>query len=156
MSEPVDERVVDRKDPLLALRRGWRYAPSLVEQREVERSEVDVERRQLKAQVISQASDRRSRATVRQDRHRAATVAPAADGSPHTATRISVWPSSATIAADLWPSPPSAARKQRESVRANDPSVRTLKHLQRGEIERISHPLQPVETAGIEPASAVA
>jgi hypothetical protein len=31
-----------------------------------------------------------------------------------------------------------------------------LKYLQRGEIPKISHPLLSVETAGIEPASAVA
>jgi hypothetical protein len=45
---------------------------------------------------------------------------------------------------------------QKEFVRANDLSLRTLKHLQRAEIPMISHPLLLVETAGIEPASAVA
>jgi len=33
------------------------------------------------------------------------------------------------------------ARKQREFIRANDPSLRTLKDLQRGEIPKISRPL---------------
>jgi hypothetical protein len=41
-------------------------------------------------------------------------------------------------------------------VHPNAAKLRGLKHLQRGEIPKISHPLQLVETAGIEPASAIA
>jgi hypothetical protein len=41
-------------------------------------------------------------------------------------------------------------------LRANDANLHGAKCLQRGESPRPSHPLQPVETAGIEPASAVA
>jgi hypothetical protein len=33
------------------------------------------------------------------------------------------------------------ARKHREFIHTNDPSLRTLKDLQRGEIPKISHPL---------------
>lgn len=47
-----------------------------------------------------------------------------------------MWPSPATAAADLWPTPPPTARNYHESVRANDPNLRTVKHLQRGEIEK--------------------
>jgi len=67
-----------------------------------------------------------------------------------------LWPSSAVIVAALWPGAPWRGRILRHSVRANGHSLRILKHLQRGEILKISHPLQLVETAGIEPASAVA
>jgi hypothetical protein len=47
----------------------------------------------------------------------------------------------------LWPPTLSRARKQRQFLRANDLSVRTLKHLQRGEIPKISHPLRIVDAA---------
>jgi hypothetical protein len=74
------------------------------------------------------------------------------DGLPGPITSSTLVPR----AAELWPPTLSAARKQRQFLRANDPSVRSVKHLQRGEIPKISHPLLSVETAGIEPASAVA
>jgi len=97
--EPVNERMVDREDPLLSPRC----------------------RRRLTARLVHQ--------------------------------RCSIDPgSTSTVGSSM----PRSSRRQRESLRANDLALRTVKHLQRGEIERISHPLQPVETAGIEPASAVA
>jgi hypothetical protein len=37
--------MVDRQDPLLALRRGRRHATRLVDQRTLDRTEVDVDRR---------------------------------------------------------------------------------------------------------------
>jgi hypothetical protein len=58
------------------------------------------------------------------------------------------YPAAARTAA--WP------RQNRDPVRVNGRSLRSIKHLQRGEIPRISHPLQLVETVGIEPTSAVA
>jgi hypothetical protein len=56
----------------------------------------------------------------------------------------------------MWPNLLWPGRSLRHSVHPNAAKLRGLKHLQRGEIPKISHPLQLVETAGIEPASAVA
>jgi hypothetical protein len=66
-----------------------------------------------------------------------------------------LWPTSAVYAAELRPTqswPPAncdiSSRERREAS--------PCKHLQRGESPRLSHPLLPVETVGIEPTSAVA
>ena len=67
-----------------------------------------------------------------------------------------MWPSPPPLAAELWSNLLWPDRTLRHSVRPNVAKVRGLKHLQRGEIPKISHPLQLVETAGIEPASAIA
>jgi hypothetical protein len=56
------------------------------------------------------------------------------------------------LAADPLPGHPQIAA----FLRANAAKLRVPKHLQRGESRGLSHPLQPVETAGIEPASAIA
>ena len=58
--------------------------------------------------------------------------------------------------AELWPNLLWPHRTLRHSVPPNAAKLRGLKRLQRGEIPKISHPLQLVETAGIEPASAIA
>lgn len=47
-------------------------------------------------------------------------------------------------------------RHRPATVATNAVKLRALKHLQRGEIPWISHPLQLVETPGLEPGSAVA
>ena len=63
---------------------------------------------------------------------------------------------SSDLVAELWPKQLWPTRTLRHSVRPNAAKLRGLKYLQRGEIPKISHPLQLVETAGIEPASAIA
>ena len=56
------------------------------------------------------------------------------------------------LAADPFPGRPQIAA----ILRANAANLRAAKLLQLGESRGLSHPLQPVETAGIEPASAIA
>lgn len=70
MPQPVDERLIDRQDPLLTLRRDRRKPTRLVHQRVLDRAEVDVDRWQSDAQVVAQAADRRSGAPFRQSSHR--------------------------------------------------------------------------------------
>ena len=59
--------------------------------------------------------------------------------------RVLVWPSTPAVAAELWPSLLWPDRTLRHSVRPNAAKLRGLKHLQRGEIPKISHPLQLVD-----------
>jgi hypothetical protein len=58
---------------------------------------------------------------------------------------LTLWPSSAVPAAGLWPTAAERGRILHHSVRTNGHNLRTLKHLQRGENPRISHPLQLVD-----------
>jgi hypothetical protein len=70
--------------------------------------------------------------------------------------QVLVWPSRPVLVAELRPNLLGPDRTLRHSVRPNAAKLRGLKHLQRDENPKISHPLQLVETAGIEPASAIA
>jgi hypothetical protein len=63
------------------------------------------------------------------------------------AARAALWPSSAAVAADLWPSHPRDSRSERDFVRANGRSLRILKHLQRGEF-RNSEDFAPAAVSG--------
>ena len=80
--------------------------------------------------------------------------------APHHRPGLGSWQvvlaESSALVAELWPNLLWPDRTLRHSVRPNAAKLRGLKHLQRGEIPTISHPLRLVETAGIEPASAIA
>jgi hypothetical protein len=61
MPQPMDEWMVDRQDPLLALRRRRRHATRLVHQRVLARAEVHIDRGQLSAEIVTEAPNCRSR-----------------------------------------------------------------------------------------------
>jgi hypothetical protein len=61
MAQPIDEWTVDRQDPLLSLWRGRRHATRLVHQQVLDRAEVDVDRRQSDAEIVTETPNRRER-----------------------------------------------------------------------------------------------
>jgi hypothetical protein len=58
VTEPVDERVLDREDPLLAARRRRCDAARLGDERVVERGQVDLDGRDVEFQVFADAAQR--------------------------------------------------------------------------------------------------
>jgi len=90
MPQPVDERMVNRQDPLLPSRCRRRHTTRLVHERMLDRAEVDLDRRQFEQQVVAKASNGRTRTPLKQDGHRNATVATVPDGSPAPEQRPAV------------------------------------------------------------------
>ena len=58
VTEPVDERVLDRQDPLLPARRRRRDAARLSDEWMVQRSKVNLDRRDAEFQVFADAAQR--------------------------------------------------------------------------------------------------